>query len=108
MKKFGIAVAIVAVFSTQLASAGGANIADGKRKSANCQACHGVDGNSTSAEFPKLAGQHADYIVNALMEYKSGARKNPIMSGFAAPLTPQDMADLGSYYASQKGLKLKY
>ena len=108
MKKYGILVAMLALVGNQVAFAGGASVAEGKRKSANCQACHGVDGNSASAEFPKLAGQHADYLKMALMDYKSGVRKNPIMSGFAAPLSEQDMADLAAYFASQNGLKLKY
>lgn len=108
MKKYGMAIAVLTLLISQSAFAGGASVADGKRKSANCQACHGVDGNSASAEFPKLAGQHADYLKMALMDYKSGIRKSPIMSGFAAPLSEQDMADLAAYFASQNGLKLKY
>lgn len=80
------------------------NVADGKKKSASCAACHGADGNSTTAEFPRLAGQHADYLVKALRDYKTGARKDPIMAGFAAPLTAQDREDLAVYFASQNGL----
>ena len=66
-----------------------------------CQACHGVDGNSASPDFPKLAGQHPDYLAKALRDYKSGARKNPIMAGFAATLKPDDIDNLAAYYASQ-------
>lgn len=80
----------------------------GKTESAACAACHGDDGNSKSAEFPKLAGQHADYLYTALTQYKSKQRKNPIMGGFAATLSRQQMADLAAYYASQKGLDHKY
>lgn len=80
------------------------SIEDGKKKSTTCAACHAADGNSTTAEFPRLAGQHADYIAKALRDYKSGARKDPVMAGFAAPLTSQDRADLAAYFASQKGL----
>lgn len=76
----------------------------GKEKSAACAACHGADGNSAAPDFPKLAGQHADYLVRALTDYKAGKRKNPIMMGMAAPLTKQDMADLAAYYSAQKGL----
>ena len=108
MKKYVLVLATATLLATQMHFAVGANIAEGKRKSANCQACHGADGNSPSAEFPKLAGQHADYLKMALMDYKSGVRKNPIMAGFAAPLSEQDMADLAAYFASQSGLKLKY
>lgn len=74
----------------------------GKQKSQVCQSCHGADGNSTSPQFPRLAGQYPDYLVQALSEYKSGARKNPIMSGFAANLSERDMEDIASYFAEQK------
>lgn len=80
------------------------NIEAGKKKSQSCAACHGADGNSTTAEFPRLAGQHADYLVKALRDYKTGARKDPIMAGFAAPLTDEDREDLAAFFASQKGL----
>ena len=82
------------------------NAAAGKVKSAVCQSCHGVDGNSTSPEFPRLAGQYPDYLVHALKQYKSGARKNAIMNTFAAHLSTQDMEDIAAYFSSQKGLKV--
>lgn len=81
----------------------------GKKKATEvCAACHGPDGNSATGDFPKLAGQHKDYLAKALRDYKTGARKDPIMSGFAAPLTVQDIANLSAYYASQKGLQTRY
>ena len=67
-----------------------------------CQACHGTDGNSTDPQYPRLAGQHADYLAKALEDYKSGARKNPIMLGFATTLSDQEREDLAAYYASQR------
>jgi cytochrome c553 len=66
-----------------------------------CQACHGADGNSPSGDFPRLGGQHEDYLAKALRDYKSGARKNPIMAGFAATLSKSDIDNLAAYYASQ-------
>ena len=66
-----------------------------------CQACHGADGNSASPDFPRLGGQHPDYLAKALRDYKSGARKNPIMAGFAATLSPADIDNLAAYYAAQ-------
>jgi cytochrome c553 len=66
-----------------------------------CQACHGLDGNSQAADYPKLGGQYPDYIAKALRDYKSGARKNPIMAGFAATLTDKDIDNVAAYYASQ-------
>ena len=67
-----------------------------------CAACHGAEGNSVAAAIPTLAGQHADYIVKQLTEFKSGARKNPIMMGMAAPLSPEDMKNVGAYFSEQK------
>ncbi len=81
----------------------GGDVAAGKEKSAPCAACHGADGNSTDPNFPLLAGQHADYLVKALEDYKTGERKNAIMAGFAAGLSKKDRQDLAAYYASQKG-----
>ena len=92
------------------ASTQAANLAAGKAKAAEvCAACHGADGNSASPDFPKLAGQHRDYLEKALRDYKSGARKNPIMAGFAATLTKDDMENLAAYFAAQPAvLSAKY
>ena len=80
-----------------------ADLAAGKQKVQEvCQACHGMDGLSAQfPDYPKLAGQHPDYLAKALRDYKSGARKNPIMAGMAAPLTPTDIDNLAAYYAAQ-------
>ena len=76
----------------------------GQAKTAACTACHGMDGNSAAAQYPKLAGQHAGYITRQLEMFKSGKRANPIMLGFAAPLSEQDMRDIGAYFASKTSL----
>lgn len=79
----------------------------GKQKAAACASCHGEDGNSDNAMFPRLAGQYESYLIRCLQEYKSGVRANPMMSGFASGLSEADMQDIGAYYASQKkGLTL--
>lgn len=83
----------------------GGNIEAGKGKSTACAACHGADGVSLSSIFPTLAGQHEDYMVKVLKDYKTGARENSIMQVTAAALSDQDIADLAAYFASQKGLK---
>ena len=84
------------------AQAPAADLAAGKAKATEvCQACHGIDGNSASADFPKLGGQYPDYLAKALRDYKSGQRKNPIMAGFAKPLSTQDIDNLAAFYASQ-------
>jgi cytochrome c553 len=83
-------------------SAMAADIAAGKAKATEvCAACHGADGNSTSADFPKLGGQHADFLAKALRDYKSGQRKNAIMAGFAQALSKQDIENLAAYYSAQ-------
>jgi len=73
----------------------------GKGKAAVCAACHGMDGNSPSDMFPKLAGQGEAYLVKQLIEFKSGVRNNAVMAPMVATLTEQDMADLSAYYAGQ-------
>ena len=83
-------------------SARAADLANGQEKAKQvCAACHGLDGNSQVADYPKLAGQYPDYLAKALRDYKSGARKNPIMAGMAAPLTPKDIEDVTAYYSQQ-------
>ena len=73
----------------------------GATKAAICAACHGADGNSADPQYPKLAGQHENYIARHLMLFKSGERSNPIMLGFASMLSPQDMRDIGAHFAAQ-------
>lgn len=82
------------------ASAAG-DVDAGREKSAACAACHGTDGNSASAEWPKLAGQHAGYTAKQLRDYRSGARANDIMLGMSAGLSDEDIADLAAFYAAQ-------
>lgn len=96
-------VCIGLAFVASGAFAGG-DAENGKQKSQACIACHAEDGNSTNPQFPRLAGQHPDYLVKTLRDYKSGERKNAIMAPFAANLSPQDMEDLAAYFAQQKGL----
>ena len=80
------------------------NAESGRQKSQACAACHGPDGNQpTTPDFPRLAGQHPDYLLKALRDYKSGARKNPIMAGQVGNLTQQDLADLAAFYSKQAG-----
>jgi len=67
-----------------------------------CAACHGADGNSPSPANPNLAAQQADYISLQLAHFKDGTRANPIMSGMAQTLSPEDMKALGAYFAQQK------
>lgn len=97
-----IAAAAVLALASAGAQAKG-NLEAGKAKAAQvCAACHGPDGNKpTGPDFPVLAGQYPDYIRKALSDYKSGKRNNPIMKGFAATLSAQEMDDLSAWFASQ-------
>ena len=69
-----------------------------------CAACHGPDGNSTAPIYPKLSQQHPEYLVKQLTEFKSGKRANPIMLGFSATLSEEDMKNI-SYWVSTKASK---
>ncbi|MEN9559205.1 MAG: hypothetical protein RLZZ502_416 [Pseudomonadota bacterium] len=103
MKKTFLFTTVFACLGLNVAMA--ADLAAGKQKATEvCGACHGVDGNSQIPDNPKLAGQHPDYLRKALSDYKSGARKNPIMAGFAAGLSKKDIENVAAYYASQKSV----
>jgi cytochrome c553 len=79
------------------------NAAAGKEKASQvCAGCHGPAGaKPTAPENPILAGQHYDYLVRALKDYKSGKRDNAIMKGFAASLSQKDIEDLAAWFASR-------
>jgi cytochrome c553 len=71
---------------------------------ATCSACHGYDGEGTIPENPTLSGQHADYLAQALNDYRLGKRQNPIMAGFAKALTAEEIKALSAYFSKQPGL----
>jgi cytochrome c553 len=106
MKKLIIALC----FSTvSLSACAGGNAANGKALLADkqkvCASCHGVDYNTPiDPSYPKLAGQHADYLTHALTAYKRGnkgyGRNNAIMSGMVQTLSDKDMADIAAYLSS--------
>lgn len=76
----------------------------GAAKAAVCAACHGVDGNPSDPQYPRIAGQNERYIARQLALFKSGERNTPmaaIMQPYAMPLSAQDMRDLGAYFAQQ-------
>ena len=72
----------------------------GKAKAATCAGCHGENGISVQDDWPNLAGQKAAYLENALKAYRDGTRKNDLMSGMAAGLSDQDIANLAAYYSN--------
>ena len=67
-----------------------------------CVACHGLDGASAVAANPNIGGMPEQYIAKQLAAFKSGERKNPIMQGMMANLTPEDMKSIGAYYFAQR------
>ena len=104
--------ALAAFFAAALAApsgnvhAAGGDYRRGLEKSQVCQSCHGRTGNeSLQPSYPKLAGQHADYLEHALKSYRDGTRNNAVMAGFAAGLSDQDIADLAAWYSRQEGLE---
>lgn len=109
-KRVAVAASLLAMLAMLAIAAGAARAADTdaakkivteKIVTEICQACHGMDGNSALPENPKLAGQNADYLAKALRDYKSGARKNPIMGSMASGLTAKDIDNLAAYYGGQ-------
>ena len=73
----------------------------GRTKSVTCAACHGVDGNSVTPDWPMLAGQHASYIARQLRAFKNGERSDVTMKPFADLLSDQDILDVAAYFAAQ-------
>ena len=76
----------------------------GQGKSGTCAACHGIDGNPSSSQYPKLAGQHESYIARQIELIKTNKRPSPVMMGFAMTLSAQDMHDIGAYFAGKTSL----
>ncbi|MCY7387199.1 MAG: cytochrome c [Burkholderiales bacterium] len=109
MRKINILIASLCLAFPLGATARGSAEA-GAKKSETCKACHGEAGaKPIQPDYPILAGQHYDYLVAALTQYKAGKRKNASMNGFAAALKPEDIRDLAAYFSSQgSDLKSKY
>ena len=100
MSRLIFALAALALVGTAQAAG---DVEAGKQKASQvCAACHGPEGDKPAApENPILAGQHYDYLVKALQDYKSGKRNNAIMKGFAGTLSTQDIEDLAAWFASR-------
>ena len=92
---------LLAVTGLASATAMAGDAAAGKSKSAACIGCHGMTGVSNNPLWPNLAGQHADYLVKQMKDFKSGARKDPNMNALASALSEADMADIAAFFASQ-------
>ena len=106
-----LAVAALSLAFASSAFAGGDPVRGKAKAEQVCTACHATGGDwnkPLQPEYPKLAGQHADYLVTALTEYKQGdksmiGRKNPIMAGQAAALTATEIQDLAAFFAGLQG-----
>lgn len=96
----------VAAYFASLAPAGAGGEPVGKppEKASTCVPCHGRSGIGTTGDYPNLAGQHADYIEQALNDYRLGKRKNAIMQPFAQQLTQDDIHALAQFFSRQQGL----
>jgi len=94
-----VAAAFLLLVNTSAFAAGDAEAGQGK--SAICAACHGADGNSAVPNWPKIAGQNAQYLERQLGLIKSGARPVPEMAGIVASLSDQDLANIAAYYSTQ-------
>lgn len=99
---FSLAAAASAATAAGVPPAGKVDLARGQQIATSvCMACHTVDGSRGAATNPILAGQHGDYLVKQLREFKSGARANAIMQGFASQLSDDDMRNVAAFYASK-------
>jgi len=101
MKRMLWVAGIIGVLGVVGAAQAGGDVKAGKAKSATCVGCHGASGEG-KAPNPALAGLAQDKFIQALKDYKSGKRPNPIMKMFATQLKESDVANLAAYYASLK------
>lgn len=97
------ALIAIACMSTSTFAAGAPNLEAAKVLAQPCQACHGADGNSTAAIYPRLAGQYADYLARAMHEYRDGGRVNPIMAVYVEKLSDEDIKNLAAYFSAMPG-----
>lgn len=98
-KKLILAAALLAAAPAAFADGDAAN---GEKLFQNgpCTSCHGKDALGSADQYPMLAGQYKDYLIQALRQYKNGGRNNPIMKGMAANLTDQDIKDIAEYLSA--------
>lgn len=99
-KSLCVAAGLFGAMSVMADTAG--NVESGKAKTAVCAGCHGMDGNSAAPNFPKLAGQGAEYLVKQLGDIKEKRRTVVEMTGLLDALTDQDLNDIAAFYSAQK------
>jgi cytochrome c553 len=95
------ATIIAASLGLTISAQAAGDVAAGKTKAAACAGCHGANGQGVPPN-PALAGKPEAQLVQAMKDFKSGTRANPMKKGLMTPLSDQDMENLGAYYASLK------
>lgn len=95
-------LATIALLGSASLSLAAGNPEAGEEKAGLCAGCHGDDGNAAAPIFPKLAGQHASFLVKQLHDFRSQKRVEPTMNAMAEPLTDEDILDLSAFYTSKK------
>lgn len=98
-----VAAYFASIAGDTVAAGGSENVTFAKAQ--NCVACHGQNGISVNAVWPTLAGQHADYLEQALNKYRDGTRKDIVMGAQAAMIAAEDVAELARYFSSLEGLE---
>jgi cytochrome c553 len=97
-----LALAVVTPLAAAQPAPAKADPAKGQAISAQvCGACHTADGSRGAPANPIIAGQHPEYLVKQLQEFKAGKRNNPVMKGFASTLSDDDMRNVAAFYASR-------
>jgi len=100
LTRLAIGIAALILGTTVVADGDPVN---GQRLAFACAACHGADGNSPSAAFPIIAGQHEAYLLQAMRAYREGSRSDAVMAGAVRVLSEQELEDLAAFYANQTG-----
>ncbi len=96
----GLGIGALVLMLGLAAPAGAADVAAGRAKAVQCAACHGPNGMATLPDAPNLAGQNEIYLIKAMHDFKSGARKNEMMSLMVAGLSDSDIENLAAFYQS--------
>ena len=94
-----LAIILIFALHLDLSDAVAADAEAGKKKSARCQACHGMAGISNNDQWPNLAGQKRGYIVAQLKAYRARKRIDESMQLITRKLTDKDIEDLAAYYS---------
>jgi len=101
MKSTILVAAVVALFGIANAAQAAGDVAAGQAKAKACAGCHGANGEGVKPN-PAVAGKPEADLVQAMKDYKSGKRVNPVMKSMVASLSDQDMANVAAYFASLK------